>query len=50
MLVTTKIPILIIEDDHEIRVCFRRILEDYNFRIYSATNGVDALFLLEKLQ
>ncbi len=44
-----KIPILIIEDDHEIRVCFRRILEDYNFNIFSATNGVDALFLLEKL-
>lgn len=45
-----KIPILIIEDDHDIRVCFRRILEDYNFRIFSATNGVDALFLLKKLE
>lgn len=45
-----KIPILIIEDDHEIRVCFRRILEDYNFNIFSATNGQDALFLLSKLK
>lgn len=45
-----KIPILIIEDDHDIRVCFRRILEDYDFNIFSATNGVDALFLLEKLK
>lgn len=45
-----KIPILIIEDDHEIRVCFRRILEDYNFNIFSATNGQDALLLLSKLK
>lgn len=49
MLMKPKIPILIIEDDHDIRVCFRRILEDYNFNIFSATNGVDALFLLQKL-
>ena len=45
-----KIPILIIEDDHDIRVCFRRILEEYNFNIFSATNGQDALFLLGKLK
>lgn len=41
--------VLIIEDDHEIRVCFRDILEAYNFDIYSATNGRDAFTLLNQI-
>ena len=44
-----KIPILIIEDDHDIRVCFREVLESFNFQIHSATNGKDALILLSSL-
>lgn len=44
-----KIPILIVEDDHDMRVCFREILESKSFLIHSATNGKDALFLLQNL-
>lgn len=39
--------ILLIEDDHDIRVSFRQTLEDSGYFIYSAANGKDALALLE---
>ncbi len=44
-----KNKVLIIEDDHDIRVCFRDILESCNFDIYSATNGRDAFTLLNTI-
>lgn len=49
MLMNRKNKVLIIEDDHDIRVCFREILESYNFDIYSATNGKDAIHLLDSI-
>jgi CheY-like chemotaxis protein len=45
-LIEKKNKVLIIEDDHDIRVCFRDILESCNFEICSATNGRDAFTLL----
>jgi CheY-like chemotaxis protein len=48
-LMPKKNKVLIIEDDHDIRVCFRDILESYNFDIYSATNGKDAFTLLNSI-
>lgn len=44
-----KETILLVEDDHDIRVSFREILEKLGYFIYSVTNGKDALFLLEKI-
>ncbi len=44
-----KDTILIVEDDHDIRVSFRQILENFGYFVYSVTNGKDALFLLEKI-
>ena len=44
-----KETILLIEDDHDIRVSFRQILENQGYFIYSVTNGKDALFLLDKI-
>lgn len=40
--------ILIIEDDHDTRVTLRTILEDAEYRVASATNGLDGLRLLRK--
>ena len=40
--------ILLIEDDHDIRVAFRQTLEDCGYFVCSAANGWDALDLLEK--
>ncbi len=48
-LMKKKNRVLIIEDDHDIRVCFRDILESYDFDIYSATNGRDAFTLLNTI-
>lgn len=45
----TKVPILIIEDDHDIRVCFRQALENQGFQVYSVSNGKDALILLKNI-
>ncbi|OFZ55758.1 MAG: hypothetical protein A2428_03680 [Bdellovibrionales bacterium RIFOXYC1_FULL_54_43] len=41
--------ILVIESDHETRVSIRRALEDAGHFVISATNGADALSLLEKM-
>lgn len=41
--------ILLIEDDHDIRVSFRQALETCGHFIYSVANGKDALSLLEKI-
>jgi DNA-binding response OmpR family regulator len=46
----TQKSILVIEDDHDIRVSYREALEFQKFTIHSATNGFDGLFLLEKLK
>ncbi len=40
--------ILVIEDDHDIRVAFRQTLEQSGYFVCSAANGWDALDLLEK--
>jgi CheY-like chemotaxis protein len=48
-LMNQKTSVLIIEDDHDIRVVFRDLLESQNFEIYSATNGRDALEILNTL-
>lgn len=42
--------ILVIEDDHDVRVSYREALEFNRYTIHSATNGFDGLFLLEKLK
>jgi CheY-like chemotaxis protein len=41
--------VLVIENDHDCRVYIRRILEDAGFFVVSATNGFDAMVLLEKI-
>lgn len=41
--------ILLIEDDHDIRVSFRQTLETSGHFIYSVANGKDALTLLGKI-
>lgn len=38
--------ILIIEDDHDIRVAMRTVLESEGFTVLSATNGRDGLALV----
>jgi CheY-like chemotaxis protein len=42
--------ILLIEDDHDIRVSFRQSLEHCGFKVYSAANGRDGLALLNKVK
>ncbi len=39
--------ILIIEDNHDLRVCLRHHLESEGYKVISATNGKDALKILE---
>lgn len=41
--------ILLIEDDHDIRVTFRQTLENNGYVIHSVANGKDAFELLEKI-
>lgn len=38
--------ILIIEDNHDLRVCLRQHLENEGYRVLSATNGIDALKII----
>lgn len=38
--------VLLIEDNHDLRVFERQILEEKGFRVFSATNGKDALELI----
>jgi two-component system response regulator VicR len=40
--------ILLVEDDHDIRVTIRHALEDSSYRVLSAPNGRDALKILNK--
>ncbi|MGZ3439851.1 MAG: response regulator [Polyangia bacterium] len=40
--------ILVVEDDHDIRVSVRNTLEDEGYRVLSVTNGRIALDLLER--
>jgi DNA-binding response OmpR family regulator len=42
--------ILLIEDDHDIRVAFRQTLEECGFKVHSAANGRDGLLLLSKFK
>lgn len=43
---SAKKSILVIEDNHDMRVCLRQELEDQGYRVTSATNGQDALKLI----
>jgi len=42
--------VLVIDDDHNIRVVIRQALETYGYTVHSATNGRDALELLKKIE
>lgn len=46
---TSQQSILLIEDDHDIRVSIRQTLEDAGHDVFSAANGRDALFMLKKI-
>jgi len=39
--------ILVIEDNHDMRVCLRQMLEDSRYKVYTVANGKDALVFLE---
>ena len=39
-------PVMVIEDDHDVRVSLRSILEDEGFEVITATNGRDAISVL----
>ena len=40
-------PVLVVEDDHDVRVTLRGVLEDEGYEVMTAANGKDALALLE---
>jgi len=40
--------ILLVEDDHDIRVALRQSLEMANYQVISAPNGRDALMIIKK--
>ncbi len=40
--------VLVIEDDHDIRVSVRSLLEDEGYQVLSVANGLAALSLLER--
>ncbi len=40
--------ILLVEDDHDVRVAVRQTLEDASYDVLSAPNGVDALRILNR--
>jgi two-component system, chemotaxis family, chemotaxis protein CheY len=42
--------VLVVEDDHDIRVSVRNLLEDEGYRVLSVTNGKLALDLLERAE
>lgn len=42
--------VLVIEDDHDIRVAVRNILEDEGYRVLSVTDGRRALEMLERMR
>ncbi|MCU1281960.1 MAG: cheY [bacterium] len=41
--------VLVVEDDHDIRVSVRNLLEDEGYRVLTVTNGRLALDLLERV-
>jgi two-component system, chemotaxis family, chemotaxis protein CheY len=41
-----KGPVLLVEDDHDVRVTLRAVLEDEGYEVLSATNGKHALEVL----
>ena len=41
--------VLVVEDDHDIRVSVRNLLEDEGYRVLTVTNGHLALDLLERV-
>lgn len=43
----TNKSILIIEDNHDMRVCLRQHLENEGYQVLSATNGKDALEIIQ---
>jgi CheY-like chemotaxis protein len=43
-------PVLLVEDDHDIRVSVRQTLEDHGYQVYTAANGQQAIELLRKLK
>src|SRR5690242_18959135 len=43
-------PVLLVEDDHDIRVSVRQSLEDHGYQVYTAANGQQALELLRQLE
>ncbi len=45
----TKRPILVVDDDFDIREAISETLEDAGFEVLTATNGADALRVLESL-
>lgn len=45
----SKQTILLIEDDHDIRVAFRMALENCGYSVLSVANGWDALAVLERI-
>ena len=40
--------ILVVEDDHDIRVSVRMVLEDEGYEVFTVTNGRSALDMLER--
>lgn len=42
-------PVVVVEDDDDIRDTFRDVLEDEGYRVYTACNGVEALAILHDL-
>jgi CheY-like chemotaxis protein len=46
---TTKGSVLLVEDEHDVRVSVRSILEDEGYEVLSATNGKEAIALLQSV-
>jgi CheY-like chemotaxis protein len=40
--------IMIVDDEEDIRICFKEILEGYGYRVHLFQNGIDALKAFEK--
>jgi CheY-like chemotaxis protein len=41
-------PILVVEDDHDVRVTLRAVLEEEGYVVFTAPHGKDALLVLER--
>ena len=44
----SRATVMVVEDDHDIRVSVRALLEDEGFRVVTVTDGKSALDLLER--